>query len=371
MRILHLTDHYLPVLGGIETHVAALTARQAARGDEVTVLTSTPSSAEGRRCDDSGRVVVKRVPSVFEGARVDFTAYDVVQAHVSVIATFSAPLASLARRRGVPTVVTVHSLWNGLGPVPAAAASLAGLRRAPVLWTAVSRVAAEQLGSRLPGRPRVPVLPNAVEVAPRARSARREAGRSVRLVSTMRIARRKRPLQLLAMFDLLSRSAALPVELTIIGDGPLRPRLERRLRNTSLMESVTVTGRLEPDEVLGTLAEADLYVAPAVLESFGLAALEARCVGLPVVGHAASGMTEFVRDGVEGFLCDSDVEMVERLRQLVDDTTLRHRISEHNRTTPSVLTWQNALDHNDAAYALAHAEVRTSGGHVLRAVLDG
>ena len=371
MKILHLTDHYLPVLGGIETHVAALASRHAARGDEVTVLTSTPASAEGRHCNDAGPVVVKRVPSVFEGARVDFTSYDVVHAHVSVIAPFSSPLAAIARRQGVPTVVTVHSLWNGLGPVPAAAATLAGLRRAPVLWTAVSRVAAEQLGSRLPGRPHVPVVPNAVEVAPRDRSTRREPGRPVRLVSTMRIARRKRPLQLLAMFDMLSRSTALPVELTIVGDGPLRPRLERRLGNTGLEESVSVTGRLEPAEVLRMLAEADLYVAPAVLESFGLAALEARCVGLPVVGHAASGMTDFVRDGVEGWLCDSDVEMVERLRELVDDPTLRHRISEHNRTTPSLLTWQNALEHNDAAYALAHAQVRTSGRHALRAALGG
>ena len=42
MRILHVTDHYPPVLGGIETHVATLAARQAARGDEVIVLTSTP-----------------------------------------------------------------------------------------------------------------------------------------------------------------------------------------------------------------------------------------------------------------------------------------------------------------------------------------
>jgi glycosyltransferase involved in cell wall biosynthesis len=82
-------------------------------------------------------------------------------------------------------------------------------------------------------------------------------------------------------------------------------------------------------------------------------------------------MTDFVRDGVEGCLCDSDVEMVERLRQLVDDATLRHRISEHNRTAPSALTWQNAMAHNDAAYDLAHAEVRTSGRHALKAALDG
>lgn len=371
MRILHLTDHYLPVLGGIETHVAALAQRHAARGDDVTVLTSTPASAEGRHSDDHGPVSVLRARSVVDGARVDFAAYDIVHAHVSVIAPFSAPLAALARRRGVPTVVTVHSLWNGLGPVPAIAAGLSGLRGAPVRWTAVSRVAAEHLAQRLPGRPHVPVVPNAVDVPPRERSPRPDPERPVRLVSTMRIARRKRPLQLLRMFDLLRRSTAVPVELTIIGDGPLRPRLERHIDRARLRDAVTITGRLDSSEVLATVAAADLYVAPAVLESFGLAALEARCVGLPVVGHSASGMTEFIHDGVEGWLCDTDDQMVERLRDLVEDPALRHRVSEHNRTTPSVMTWRHALARNDAAYVMARADVLVDQRRPLRAALRG
>lgn len=371
MRILLLTDHYLPVLGGIETHVAALAARQAARGDDVTVLTVTPASADGRHSDDAGPVTVRRARSVFEGAQMDFTSYDLVHTHVSVVAPFSSPLAALAARQGVPTVVTVHSLWNGMGPVPAVAASLAGLRRAPILWTAVSRAAADQLSIRLPGRPEVRVISNAVEVAPRDLTPRRHSDGPVRLVSTMRIARRKRPLQLLRMFDALRRSTALPVLLTIIGDGPLRPRVEQHLSRARLRDAVTVTGRLEPAEVLGTLAESDLYVAPAVLESFGLAALEARCVGLPVVGRAGSGMSEFVRDGLEGWLCGSDVEMVNRLRDLVDNAGLRLRVSEHNRTTPSAMTWANALDHHDAAYALALSKVRSTQRRPLRPVGGG
>ena len=371
MRVLHLTDHYLPVLGGIETHVAALAARHAARGDAVTVLTSTSASADGRHADDDGPVAVRRARSVVDGARFDFTAYDVVHAHVSVVAPFSSPLAALARRQGVPTVVTVHSLWSGMGPIPVAAASLAGLRRSPVLWTSVSRVAADQLSLRLPGRPHVAVLPNAVDVAPRDWSSRNPAGGPVRLVSTMRVARRKRPLQLLRMFDMLRRTAAQPVHLTIVGDGPLRPRLERHLSRARLQDSVTVTGRLEPGQVLSRLAEADLYVAPAVLESFGLAALEARCVGLPVVGHAAGGMGDFVRDGVEGWLCASDTQMVDRLRDLVDDEPLRCRIAEHNRTTPSSMTWHNALELNDAAYTMARDDVRAQEPRPLPALLGG
>lgn len=357
MRILHLTDHYLPVLGGIETHVAALAARHAARGDDVTVLTSTQASADGWHSTDTGPVQVRRARSLLEALRMDFRSFDVVHAHLSVVAPFSSPVAGRIGRAGVPTVVTVHSMWNGMGPVPMVHASLSGLRGAPVLWTAVSRVAASQLARRLPGRRHIPLLPNAVDVAPRAETPSK--GGPVRLMSTMRVARRKRPHQLLRMFDALRESTATPVELVIVGDGPLRPTVERSIRGAGLRSAVTITGRLEPADVLSCLAGGDLYVAPALLESFGLAALEARCVGLPVVGHSASGMTEFVRDGVEGWLCASDTEMVERLRQLVDDADLRREISDHNRMTPSQLTWPNALEHNDAAYALARSRSRT------------
>jgi glycosyltransferase involved in cell wall biosynthesis len=351
VRILHLTDHYLPVLGGIESHVAALAGRYALNGHDVTVLTSTATTADGQHARDSGPVSVRRARSLREGLTFDFAAFDVVHAHLSVVAPFSAPLAAIAARRGVPTVVTVHSLWNGLGPVPAVAAGLAGLRAAPVMWTAVSRVAAHQLAQRLPGAQRVELLPNAVSESPRRQTPPPRADGAVRLVSTMRVARRKRPVQLLSMYESLCESVAAPVDLTIVGDGPLRPRLERRIRRAGLQDRVEVTGRLTPAEVLATIAEADVYVAPAVLESFGLAALEARCVGLPVVGHAASGMTEFVRHGVEGLLSESDEQMVGQLADLVTDAGLRRRMSEHNRTTASPLTWENAVARHDATYA--------------------
>jgi glycosyltransferase involved in cell wall biosynthesis len=119
---------------------------------------------------------------------------------------------------------------------------------------------------------------------------------------------------------------------------------------------VTVVGRVEASAVPRLLADADVYLAPAVLESFGLAALEARCVGLPVVGHAASGLSDFVRDRVEGMLCRSDIEMVQRLRELVTDADLRHRMSEHNRMVPSPMTWTNTLARHDATYAVARLQ---------------
>ncbi|MGH3510086.1 MAG: glycosyltransferase family 4 protein [Nocardioidaceae bacterium] len=349
MKVLHLTNHYPPALGGIEAHVANLAIRQAARGDDVTVLTSTPPTADGHRADDTGDVRVRRAASLLDGLDFDFGAFDLVHAHLSVVAPFAAPLAAVAARRGVPTIVTVHSLWNGLGPIPGLAVELAGLRRAPVTWTAVSRVAAAQVRAQLPRATPVGVLPNAVSVAPRGHTPPTDGG-PVRLVSTMRIARRKRPLTLLRMVRALALDLRLPVRLTVIGDGPLRRRFEQAAGRTGLRDFVSVTGRVEASEVYGLLSRADVYVAPALLESFGLAALEARCVGLPVVGHAESGMTDFLRDGVEGALCRSDVEMTQRLAELVVDGPLRRQISEHNRSVPSPMTWANTMTAHDAAY---------------------
>ena len=366
MRILHVTDHYLPVLGGIETHVDALARRQAERGDDVTVLTSTPPGGlEGRSA-----VRVVRARSFLQGATFDFGAFDIVQAHVSVVAPFTAPLAAVAARSGVPTVVTVHSMWNGTGLLPGLAAAAAGLRSAPVSWTAVSRVAATQLAAQLPGRTPVTILPNAVDVLARSNTPHERPDGSVHLISTMRLARRKRPVPLVRMFRDLQDQVDIPLHLTIVGDGPLLGAVQRQIARRGLDPSVTLTGRREPSAVLDLLRSSDLYVAPSIRESFGLAALEARAVGLPVVGYAVSGLTEFIRTGVEGHLAGSDADLVSALRSLVTDETLRWRTAEHNRTVRTRMTWTNSLDRHDSLYTEATTRASSSESDVVGAEAD-
>lgn len=372
MRILHVTDHYPPVLGGIEVHVAALADQQSRGGHQVTVLTCVPAGDArdtGLLADDSAPVTVRRVRSPHEGARQVEDGFDLVHGHLSVVAPFTGPLAALAAQQGVPTVVTVHSLWGGTGPVATAAAALCGLRRAPVLWAAVSRAAADQVSQRLPGRPPVLVLPNAVQVAPRPGPPGHGPDTPVRLVSTMRIAHRKRPLPLLRLYEELQRTSDVPLHLTIVGDGSQRVRLQRHVRRSRQPGEVTITGRLVRSEVLGLLAQSDIYVAPAVLESFGLAALEARCVGLPVVGYATSGLSDFIGHGREGLLGHSDQELLAHVRHLVDDVDLRARISEHNRTTPTEMTWHNTLERHSAAYTLAGSAQPAASGYARLAAV--
>jgi glycosyltransferase involved in cell wall biosynthesis len=326
VRILHLTDHYPPVSGGIESHVAGLADRQAREGNDVTVLTSAPRTAEGHTRVDTGPVEVIRVRSVLEGLRVDVESFDLVHGHVSVVAPVSAPLISVF-------------------------AALTGMRGAPVTWTAVSRIAASEVRRRLPGDTPVHVVPNAVDAPPRTETPASEG--QVNFISTMRIAHRKRPLQLLRIFDHVRVEARLPVSLTVVGDGPLRNRFERLVGRLDLGGHVHVTGRLPPAGVLDHLARSDVYVAPAVLESFGLAALEARGVGLPVVGRLGTGVADFIEDRVDGLLCASDAEVSDQLVGLADDADARRQMSEHNRTVEHGMSWARSLEIHERIYSLA------------------
>ena len=342
-RIAHVTDVFLPRLGGIETHVDDLVRHQRAAGLDAEVLTPTTSPGPDPAW-------VRRVPA--REARTLVTEYDAVHVHLSMLSVYGISLTRAAVQAGVPVLVTVHSMWSGAGGVLRLAA-LAGLRRWPVAWSAVSQAAATTFSRSLGVE--VAVLPNAIDVddwAPRTGPGL--AAGPVTLVSVGRLMPRKRPVRLVDMVERVrSLLDGTDVRLVIVGDGPLRRRVERHVRRRGLEDVVRITGRVTRSEVREHLGSASVYVAPAPKESFGIAALEARAAGLPVVARRGSGVAEFVQDRVDGLLVDGDAEMTVALAELVRDEDLRHRIAAHNRRVPPVQDWDHALARTRELYAVA------------------
>jgi glycosyltransferase involved in cell wall biosynthesis len=132
---------------------------------------------------------------------------------------------------------------------------------------------------------------------------------------------------------------------------------------------VELPGRLPRTGIRSVFERADLFLAPATLESFGIAALEARCSGLPVLARAGSGVGEFVVDGQDGLLAGSDGDMVGALVRLAADPPERERIAMHSRRAPVDVGWPAVLRRTDAAYAAADqiARSRTRPSTVLSA----
>jgi phosphatidylinositol alpha 1,6-mannosyltransferase len=103
------------------------------------------------------------------------------------------------------------------------------------------------------------------------------------------------------------------------------------------------------------MRECDVFLLPTIRESFGLAALEARCAGLPVVAMASSGVSEIVQHGEEGLLGRSDAELAAHVATLARDATRRHAIADHNRSTTPPYDWPRLVDAHLSLYREAIA----------------
>lgn len=348
MRILHVTDCYLPRLGGIEMHVHDLAERQRRDGHDARILTTTPA---GRK-DTADPAWVHRVRYV--GTAADLLAdVDVVHVHVSVISPFAFGVARRTAAKALPTLVTVHSLWSHLGGLPAFGSAVAGLRWWPVRWSAVSEQAAETVRRVLgPGLP-VLVLPNAVD--PLAWRVSPMIPVAPTIVSVMRLARTKRPLPLARMLRQVRETlpASFPLQAVLIGDGPKRPALERYLDRHHMRDWVDLPGRQDRTAIRKVFARSSLYVAPAELESFGIAALEARCAGLPVVASSLGGVGTFITPEVDGLLAGTDQGLVDAMVRLLTDPSRASSIAAHNRTVDTGFDWRAACTRSLDAYESA------------------
>ncbi len=125
--------------------------------------------------------------------------------------------------------------------------------------------------------------------------------------------------------------------LVMVGDGPDRAPLERRVEEQGLRSRVRFAG--EEHDLVRWLSAADVFLLPSLQESFGLAALEAMACEVPVVASRVGGLPEAIEDGVTGYLCPLDAvdSMAARVVDLLTDDAQRtrfgragaHRVCRH------------------------------------------
>lgn len=105
----------------------------------------------------------------------------------------------------------------------------------------------------------------------------------------------------------------------LIGDGPVRPDIERQVTAAGLSPHVEFVG--EQQDLVPWLSASDVFLLPSGQESFGLAALEAMACEVPVVTFRVGGLPEIIDDGTTGFVCvpQSVPQMAERAIELLTD----------------------------------------------------
>ena len=129
------------------------------------------------------------------------------------------------------------------------------------------------------------------------------------------------------------------IRLELVGEGPLRGRLEELARRLGIGARVSFRGGLTEPQVAAALDAADLFVLPSVVAANGqmegvpVALMEALACGLPTVASRLSGVPELVRDGETGVLAEpGDVgSLREALRVAITDPVAARRRAEAGR----------------------------------------
>lgn len=373
MRVAHVSDVYLPRTGGIEAQIRGLSQAQQAAGDHPEIFTATPAGPKQPviHGESDNGVPIHRLAIRLPGSlpvtphvgprlsRALQGSADVVHIHGGLVSPFAWPALATVVRAGLPVVVTVHSVWANWARVFGAANCLTGWRDWPVVWTTVSDMAATSLQRALGDSSEVRIMPNGIDVdAWRGRVSSPRDPNELVVVSVARLALRKRSLALIDVLSSVRKRLSDDVKLKaiLIGDGPDRGKIERVIADRK-MDWVELAGWRNGEQIREIFAQSDVFVNPTRLESFGIAALEARTFGLPVIALSESGVTSFVHNGQEGLIADDDAGLAEAIRRLATDKALLAKLTAHNRDTIPPFGWPQVIDIAKDLYLDAQARV--------------
>ena len=285
---------------------------------------------------------------------------DVVHAH-GMFSTLAIGGLLAAHGAGIPSVTTHHSLLRQSPTLPAAWLAYRLFSRRATVVTAVSRAAADD-ARRASGRADVPVLSNGLDRTmwgAGGRTAPDSPSGVIRVVSVMRLAAKKSPGDLIDAVPRVLARVHREVVFTIVGDGGERASLERRVRQLGVAAKVEFLGACDPARVAGVLARSTLFALPSPREAFGLALLEARAAGLPIVARTGGGVPEVVEHGRQGLLAKTSHEFGDAIATLAGDDALRRRFAEAAGDGLEEYDWDRVVDRHEAVYRHAMAERRS------------
>ena len=125
------------------------------------------------------------------------------------------------------------------------------------------------------------------------------------------------------------------IVLKILGDGKLRKKLEKLVKDLEIKDRVALLGEkqfqlkgeVSNKAVYERLMCADVFCRPSLSEGLGNAFLEAMAVGVPVIATPVGGIPDFLKDGETGWFCEprNPKSIVEKIKYILDEkNNIRH-----------------------------------------------
>jgi phosphatidyl-myo-inositol alpha-mannosyltransferase len=294
-------------------------------------------------------------------------AYDVLHIHEPVV-----PLLgwdALCSAHDLPLVGTFHTYSENLITNGIAANVLGGRRRMNRLQVriAVSDAAAWTARRFYGGRYRI--IPNGVQLRPRAATQAAEGPRPLRILFVGQAVQRKGLPVLLRAFEALRDQ--IPATLTLVGAS--REEVAHMMLDD---RGVQALGKVSEERKLAELERADVLCAPSLGgESFGMVLTEAFAASTPVIASDIPGYRDVLRDERDGLLLEpgNALALAEALRALALDPARRVRMATAARERAERFAWPHVvaevLDCYERAVDLAELGRRHGRGRFHGAAL--
>jgi glycosyltransferase involved in cell wall biosynthesis len=245
----------------------------------------------------------------------------------------------IAAKLGIPGIISSHSLLGDSLPQRALAAGAKLFLRRARAAIAVSSPVERQARTMYTGA--VFRIPNGIDthspngaldpialpqghgpvVATVARMNKRKGVQDLITVATMLVP--KHP-------DLL---------FLMVGDGPLRLRLEQGIRALGLGRHFLFTGGVSRATVLHLLGQSDVFVSPSPREAFGICVLEAFLKKVPVVARGNTGVSDIINHEQTGFLTDDVAGIAHYIDTLIQDPELRSAVAHRAHEELNKYQW--------------------------------
>ena len=358
MRVLVVSESFLPQINGVTNSVRRVLEHLAANGHQAELIAPTgPDSYMGFKITRARGACLPFYPDFkigletrrrLRGVMVRFRP-DVV--HIASPATLGYQAAKVARELGIPTVAIYQTDLVGFAErydLPGGTRAAARLTHR--IHTRVDRTLAPSSASlnQLQGLavPDTALWPRGVDLIafnPNHRDPvwRRTLASDGRLL--VGYVGRLAPEKELELLAVLADDPRL--QLVIVGGGPEEQRLKR------LLPSARFLGVLHGDELSRAYASLDVFVHTGRHETYCQSAQEALASGVPVVAPKAGGPIDVVVDGVAGYLYrpGDAADLKAYVDLLVEDRWLRRKVGLAARRSVSTRSWESVnqalLDH--------------------------
>jgi glycosyltransferase involved in cell wall biosynthesis len=133
----------------------------------------------------------------------------------------------------------------------------------------------------------------------------KDTGEVIKLLFVGRLIRGKGVQYLIEALKVLPRSKIIKIKLDIVGDGPYKTELEKKVREGGLNNTVRFHGAIKYESIGRYFTSADVFILPTLGDYRALVGFEALSCGLAIIGSVFDGASEeVIENGKNGFVID-------------------------------------------------------------------